>query len=200
MRKLTLAFVTTFGAMGTVALAGSPTFEPPVEAAVAAPVPVAAPVYAGGDWTGAYAGFQLGYGDVDTSGAASVTGDGLLYGLHGGYNYDFGRFVLGGELDYDFSDISLSGAGGDIDSVGRAKLKAGYDMGSTLLYATGGYAIADGTLGDGDGVFYGAGISYQVNPAWTVGGEILAHQFDDFNSTGIDIDVNTISARASYNF
>jgi len=130
-----------------------------------------------------------------------VTGpERLLYGVHGGYNQDFGRFVLGGELDYDFSDISLSGGAGDIDNISRAKVKAGYDLGSTLLYATAGIARADTDLGTDNGEFYGVGVNYQFSPAWTLGGEILAHQFEDFNATGTDIDVDTISLRASYNF
>jgi len=147
-----------------------------------------------------YAGFQLGAGDAETSGGTAATGDGLLYGVHGGYNQDFGRFVLGGELDYDFSDISLSGGAGDIDNISRAKVKAGYDLGSTLLYATAGIARADTDLGTDNGEFYGVGVNYQFSPAWTLGGEILAHQFEDFNATGTDIDVDTISLRASYNF
>lgn len=200
MKKLTLALASTFTVLGASAFAGSATFEPPVEAPVVAPVAVAAPVSTGGNWTGAYAGVQLGYGDVDTSGAASETGDGLLYGVHAGYNHDFGTFVLGGELDYDFADISLSGAGGDIDNVARAKLKAGYDMGSALVYLTGGYAAADASLGSDNGTFLGAGVDYKVSPDWTVGGEYLAHQFDDFDSTGIDLDVNTFKIKASYNF
>lgn len=200
MKKLGLILIPSLVASGT-ALAGSATYEAPMEPVVQVTQSATpAPISQGGNWTGAYGGFQLGYGDVETTGAATETGDDLLYGVHGGYNYDFGRFVLGGELDYDFSDISLSGAGGDIDSIGRAKLKAGYDLGSTLLYGTAGVAVADATLGNDNGTFYGVGVSYQMTPDWTVGGEVLAHQFDDFDGTGVDIEANTLSLRASYNF
>jgi len=144
MKHFTLVFASAFTALSTAAYAGSATFEPPVEAPIAAPVP--------------------------------------------------------GELDYDFSDISLSGGAGDIDNISRAKVKAGYDLGSTLLYATAGIARADTDLGTDNGEFYGVGVNYQFSPAWTLGGEILAHQFEDFNATGTDIDVDTISLRASYNF
>lgn len=185
---------------GTAALAGSATFEPAPAPVVAAPAP--APIIATGtDWTGAYAGFQLGYGDVDATGGSTASGDGLLYGVHAGYNYDFGQFVLGGELDYDFADISLSGGAGDIDSTARAKVRAGYDLGNTLLYVAGGFVQANtSALGDDDGYFYGVGADYRFNQNWTVGGELLAHKFDDFNSTGTDIDVNTFKVKASYNF
>lgn len=68
------------------------------------PAPVE--TYTGGDWTGFYAGGQLGYADIDGTGAAD--GSGGTYGVHGGYNYDFGQFVLGGEVDYDKLDIDLA--------------------------------------------------------------------------------------------
>lgn len=199
MRKLLLATTAATVGLSAAAFAGSPSFEPAPAPAVAAPAP--APVYnTGTDWTGAYAGFQLGYGDADASGGTTATGDGLLYGIHGGYNYDFGSFVLGGELDYNFSDIALSGGAGDIDNIGHAKLRAGYDLGNTLLYVAAGYAQIDTSFGDDNGTFYGVGADYRFNQNWTVGGELLAHQFDDINGTGTDLDLNTLNLKASYNF
>ncbi|MEO0381650.1 MAG: porin family protein, partial [Pseudomonadota bacterium] len=127
--------------------------------APAAPAPVAV-VPQGGDWTGGYAGVQLGYGDVDGTGAAD--GDDVLFGVHLGYDYDFGTFVLGGELDYDGGDIDLNGAA-TVDSVARLKLRAGYDFGPTLAYFTAGVADVDTSLGSESGEFYGIGAVYQIN-------------------------------------
>lgn len=64
--------------------------EAPV--AVPAPMPVAAPRF---DWTGAYAGAALGYGNMDIRGTDS--GSAVAGGLFAGYRWDFGNFVAGGE-------------------------------------------------------------------------------------------------------
>jgi len=125
--------------MGVPAFAGSlqdPVAEPPAPA-IPAPAP-ALPV--SGDWTGGYAGVQLGWGDVTTS--IGADGDDVLYGVHAGYQYDFGTFVLGGEVDYDFAEIDLNGAA-EVDSVARLKLRAGYDFGRTLGWFTAGIAEVD---------------------------------------------------------
>lgn len=170
--------------------------EPMVEPVMAAPV--VAPNL-GGDWTGFYTGLQLGYADVD--GVAGVgDGDSGTYGFHAGYDYDFGRFVLGGELDYDKADIDLS-SGAEVDSIARAKIKGGYDLGNTLVYATAGYARVDSSAGDDDGGFYGVGMSYKITDQYTVGAELLQHEFNDIGGTpGADADATTFTVRGSYRF
>ena len=185
--------------MGAPAFAGGTATPPP------APIIIAQPVLAPmGQWTGFYAGAQLGYGDVSTDGAATVGGDGALGGLHAGYRYDFGDFVFGGELDYDSADLELDAGAGSIDAITRLKLQAGYDLGSTLIYGTVGGASADANIGGVDrtdqGYLIGAGLAYDLGNNFTVGGEILYHQFDDFDSTGINVDVTTLTARVSYRF
>ncbi|MDC0656656.1 outer membrane beta-barrel protein [Leisingera sp. SS27] len=179
--------------MGSAAFAGN-LVEPVVEPAPA-PAPVA--VNEGGDWTGFYLGGQIGQLDADASNGAS--GDDAAYGIHGGYNYDFGRFVLGGELDYDATDLDLGG-GATVDSVARAKLKAGYDFGRVLAYVTGGVAEADSSLGSETGDFYGVGLAYQVTDQWQVGGEVLEHDFDQFGTSGVGADATSVSLRASFKF
>ena len=191
--------MTRIGSMAAIAAAlSTPAFagnleEPVVEPVPAAPVTV---VQTGTDWTGAYIGGQIGQLDADTSNGLS--GDDVSYGIHAGYNYDFGQFVLGGELDYDATDTDLGGA--TVDSVARAKVKAGYDFGPVLAYVTGGVAQVDTSVGDETGEFYGIGMAYRVNEQWTVGGEILEHDFDDLGGSGISADATTVSLRASYRF
>ena len=119
--------------------------------------------------------------------------------MHGGYNYDFGQFVLGGEVDYDKLDIDLGGAA-TADSVARLKLKAGYDLGKTMIYATAGAARADTSLGSENGDFYGLGVAYKVNDQFTMGGEVLEHSFDDIAGSGVGADATTFTLRGSYNF
>ena len=186
--KLASAAVLASSAFAGAAFAGSLS-EPVIEPVMTAPVP--APNL-GGDWTGFYTGLQLGYSEADTN--FGVDGDNGSYGFHAGYNYDFGRFVLGGELDYDKTDIDLDDAAGvtqgSIDSVARAKIKGGYDLGNTLIYATGGYARADTSIGDEDGAFYGIGMDYKITEQYSVGAELLEHKFDDVGGvSGADADV-----------
>ena len=47
---------------------------------------------------------------------------------------------------------------------------------------------------------YGLGFDYAVNDRWTVGGEVLQHQFDDFDATGNDFDATTLKAKVGLRF
>lgn len=190
---LTLTTVAALTAMP--ALAGSTT--PPAPDPVIAAPPPPPPVALGGDWGGFYGGVQLGNLDVDGTGAAD--GDDVTFGVHGGYNYDFGQFVLGGEIDYDFGDVDLGGAA-TVDSVARLKLRAGYDLGRTLLYATAGAARVDTSLGGETGEFLGLGVAYQVTDSLIIGGEVLEHRFDDIAGSGVDADATSITLRGSFRF
>lgn len=83
-----------------------------------------------------------------------------------------------------------------------ASKRAGYKVTSQgLLYGIGGFAEA-GTdnLGSDDGWFIGAGYEQIVAPNVSIGGEILYHEFNDFNSSGVDVDATTFQARAAYRF
>jgi outer membrane immunogenic protein len=185
----------------TPVLAGGPA-EPVPEPVI---TPVEEPVLpVSADWGGFYAGAQLGYGDVDSSGAG-LDGDGWLGGVHAGYRWDFGQFVAGAELDYDTADIDLGTAAGDsLDDVARLKFMAGTELGNSLLYATAGAARASATVGgtelSDDGWFIGAGVDVPVAGNWTVGGELLQHRFDDFDGSGVDLDATTLKAKVSLRF
>jgi outer membrane immunogenic protein len=177
--------------------------EPEPEIMAAAPVYVAPSA----DWTGFYAGAQLGYGDVNSTigdAEAGLDGNGMLGGVHAGYRWDFGQFVAGAEVDYDAADIELGDGLGSLDSVARLKLTGGADLGRSLVYGTVGVASADATVegvGLSDtGYFFGGGVDFAVNERWTVGGEVLQHQFDDFDGTGIDFDATTIKAKVALRF
>jgi opacity protein-like surface antigen len=186
-------------AVATPALAGGPTT--PVEEPVIVPAP--APVVMSSDWSGPYVGAQLGYGDIDSS-DGTLDGNGWLGGVHAGYLWDFGRFVAGTEIDYDTADINLGGDAGSLDDVARLKLIGGTELGNSLVYATAGAAWANATVGGADlsdqGWFIGAGVDVPVGGNWTVGGELLQHQFDDFDGSGVDLDATTLKAKVSLRF
>lgn len=177
----------------------------PVPAPVPVPAPAPAPVFTGSDWTGFYAGGQLGYGQLDSD-ALTEDPDGLLFGAHAGYLYDLGSWVIGGELDIDGTDIEDETADVALDTVTRAKLRVGYDAGNWLPYVTGGIAQARTSSGaaafdtDDTGAFGGLGVEYRLSDSLRVGGEVLQHQFEDYDGTGVDIDATTATARVSFQF
>lgn len=152
------------------------------------------------EWDGSYAGFQLGVASADTSGASSLSGDGITGGVHVGYGIEFGQYVLGGEVDYDTADLSLSGGAAEIDALGRIKVRAGAGVGPALIYGTVGIARADTTLGDEVGYFLGAGIGTDMGSGWIIGGEVLYHNFQDIDDSGIDADATTLGVRATFRF
>jgi len=154
------------------------------------------------NWTGFYAGGQLGYANVDTD-IANVDGDGFIGGLTAGYDYDLGNWVVGAALDYDWADVGLSNVPETtVDSIFRAKLRGGYKLGNGLLYATGGYAMADtNNLGDEDGYFVGAGYEHLITESISLGGEVLYHEFDGFNTVpNTNVEATTVQVRATFRF
>ncbi len=196
MKRLSVLLATT------AALAAGPALAGGIAAAPAEPVvvPEAAPLApAGPDWTGFYAGGQFGYASVDTS-LPGIDGDDAIGGLTLGYDYDFGQYVLGAGIDYDWADINIGGVA-DLENVLRLKLRGGYKFGNGLAYLVGGYAEADtDTLGSDDGYFIGAGYEHLVTENFSVGGEVLYHEFDNFGPTTVDVDATTVQIRGTFRF
>jgi outer membrane immunogenic protein len=104
--------------------------------------------------------------------------NGLVGGLHAGYNQQFGNFVLGvegdveyvnldGSQDYSYPQNGLPNATGTLelhsDWQGSARVRAGYAFDSTLLYATAGVAFANADL-----ITNGVGVS-AIHTGGTVG-------------------------------
>ena len=184
---------TAFAVLAAPVFAGSAeTPEPDPVISEPAPVVASSP-----DWTGFYAGGQIGYGDVDLSPGGS--GDDIIGGIVGGYDHDLGNgWVIGGGLDYDFAEISVGAI--DVEEVFRAKLRGGYKIGNGLIYGTGGYAWADTNVaGDDDGYFIGGGYEHFVTEKFTVGGEVLYHDFDNFTGT-TDVEATTVQLRGTFRF
>ena len=206
--KRILMLAVAGSAFALPAFAGNVVYEAPEEPVVAAPVPAPAPIY---DWSGPYVGAQIGYGfgefsnDID-----DFDSDGIIYGLHAGYLSDLGTWVIGGEIQADATelDIDTDEGSGSFDQIARLKLKAGYDLGQTLLYGTAGIAYAnfDGDDGafdvnlDDNGYVLGVGADYKITENWIGGLEYQYHMFNDFGEDGNDVDVQTIHARVSYQF
>jgi len=172
--------------------------EPVMTVAPAAPVAVAAPVVMTNDWSGFYAGAQVGFGQVEAElGDESIDEDLTSYGVQAGYLYDLGKFVVGGEAAY--GQLDVDGADDNADVL-RAGVIAGYDAGRFLPYVTAGYANLDTDGVDDDGYYYGAGVDYAVTSKVRVGVEYLEHKFDNFDNSDIDLTAKTTSLKVSYVF
>lgn len=142
-------------------------------------------------WTGFYAGLQAGYGWGGTDAvstalsngqaeAFSYNTSGAVGGVHAGYNWQSGNFVLGVETDLELSGIGGSGIGTgsgghvtNIDWLGSLRGRAGLVSGNTLFYLTGGLAYGgisvDRSAGAGFTPFIGAS---DWKTGWTLGGGI----------------------------
>ena len=109
--------------------------------------PTPYPIYS---WIGPYLGVNLGYqwGSAAQSGANP---SGIMGGIQGGYNWQMGQFVFGGETDLQFSDANDRFAAWKFSNpwFGTLRGRAGYAMNNVLLYATFGLAYGSGTIETG---------------------------------------------------
>ena len=141
MKTLTATAVAMFAAVP--AIAGN--VAPPV-IAPAPTMPAPAPV---SDWTGFYAGVNGAVGIVNP-GATTYWGG----GVHAGYLYDSGDFVVGGELSYNYVAAPAN------DHLFGADLILGYDAGMVMPHVTlGGSYLVNPNL---FGVSAGAGLSVKA--------------------------------------
>lgn len=202
MKKFILAAVASVAATG--AIAGG--YVAPVEPAPVAPI-VEAPVMDASNWQGFYAGLQYGQGGADLKGFGESVdlGDFDAYGVHAGYNHAFGKFILGGELDYNKADIERADDKGDLV---RLRARAGYDMGRFLPYVSLGAARVSADVDGADlsetGISYGVGAEYLVTEKFSVGLEYTRNDFSDVLEdeigSGADLDTDLVQVRASYRF
>lgn len=212
MKKLALT-ASILAAASTSAFAADVVYEEP-----APYTPPVATVY---DWTGVYVGIQGGYVwttltdplDVDedfdggTLGAlvgANWQNGNIVFGVEGDINYTWN------ENDYLFGNTAVE-VGTDWSGSLRARL--GYAMDRTLLYATGGLALANGyvnVVGVGEesetltGWTIGAGIEHAFTDTWTARLEYRYSDYgsDDFGLGVGDFDVSdhTVRVGMSYKF
>jgi outer membrane immunogenic protein len=177
---LSAAFA-TFAAFGS---AHAGFLDPPPAYPVPSPAypvksPGASAVY---DWTGFYVGINGGgsWGRVPwtsdpdgTAGTATVS-SGLVGGTIGYNAQNLGRFVFGGEFDFDWRGINAAippascapGCEFKSDWLSTARLRFGYTFDRFLPYVTGGVSIADVTQ---DIVGQPFGVAKSVSFNWTAG-------------------------------
>lgn len=209
--RLLVAATLVAGLTSTTAFAADVvTEEPP------APVAEAAPVFT---WTGGYVGIQGGYlwteGDLFDAELFQAFGnsfDGGILGGYVGYNWQVGgSFVLGAEADInavwnDETFLFDNGSSLEIgnDYLASVRLRAGYAINRTLLFATGGVAFTDITADVIDEFGFKVGEASENFTGWTVGAGVeqaftdnligrLEYRFYDFDtdSLGVVDDIGT---------
>jgi len=168
----------------------------PVDLPPLAP-PVSAPIYS---WAGIYMGINAGYGASRLSAdylSGSQSGSGWIAGGQLGVNYQFGVFVLGFEVDEQWSNqrttYNLSGitVTDEVVAFGTARVRGGVAMDRVLLYLTGGGAYVARNVAipttsvsvQGAGFVGGAGVEGLITPNITLRAEYLYLQTLDETST-----------------
>ena len=168
----------------------------PAEPVIQEPAPQTMPPSFTRDWTGAYGGLRLGFGET----GRTASGDGAIGGLHLGYLQDFGGFAAGVEGSFDVTGIS-TGVAGDLQQVARLGARGGVTTGDLFFFGTAGGAQARvGGLGNDTGWFGGVGVEYALDDNWRLGGEVLYHDFGNFNGSGNNVSATTAQLRATFRF
>ena len=156
-----------------------------------APAP-AMPVFVSMNWTGFYVGAQLGYSwdsqkvcEFNAAGALTASGcrkpgaDGMVGGLHAGYNYQFGQIVMGLEGDIEATSkkgrvapwpVAGTSYAAKTDWQGSLRGRVGYAFDRALLYVTGGVAFANAKHTYVDAVVPVSVRTDSTRVGWTLGG------------------------------
>ena len=177
-------------------------------------------------WTGAYIGLNAGFGTSNfnvPAGNTSFNTSGALGGVHGGYNWQTGAFVLGVEADYDAASLGKTTTSNgvtakmNVSALASVRARAGVAFNRALLFATLGYGWtpasmtfvnpAAGSISNtNSGVVFGGGLEYKFTRNFSLRGEVL-----HYNSTGnwnvgagtsakLNTPANAFRAGASYHF
>lgn len=162
--------------------------------------PIALPTVNAASWTGCGVGVGAAYRDAEFSagGPGNIGVDGQSLGGRFLCDMQAGNFVIGLNVDYDalFGDINTTLGGNGVWSVGG---RVGPLINSsTLLFASGGWTLADTKGGDMDGWYIGGGIETKLpnSPLYLV----LEYQHRVYDLTdiggppGVDFEVDVIRA------
>jgi outer membrane immunogenic protein len=170
--------------------------EPPVPAAPMEQPPL-------NTWSGPYAGISLGYGfsgRTETP-ATDIDTDGFIGGAFGGYNFQNGMFVFGGEVDLNYAGLKGDALGTESRSGIDGSLRARLGVAATdnvLIYGTAGGAAQSLKIEDAFGsdrntlLGWTAGAGVDVKVTENVFGRV-EYRYTDFGST----DFNTGSGSQS---
>lgn len=163
-------------------------------------------------WSGFYAGLNAGYGwNVGTSRyydpafgyvGGSKTG-GFAGGLQGGYNYQFGMFLIGAEADIQYAAVGNKGgsfggryyAGNEDGYYGTIRARLGVAFDRALVFGTGGFAYGDIGGNRAYDPVYGINRDSGTNGGWTLGGGVEYAVMDNLTAKveGMYVNLDTKS-------
>lgn len=179
-----------------------------------APAAVYDPVF---NWTGLYVGIQGGYAwiNADVPGLGDEDFDGGVFGAYAGANWQHGDWVFGieGDVAYTWTENTYFGVyDAGTDWQGSIRGRVGYAIDRTLIYGTGGLAIANAYI-EGPGID-----ESDTMTGWTVGAGVehaftdnligrVEYRYTDFGDIGIDgivddidVDQHTLRVGIAYKF
>lgn len=158
------------------------------------------------NWSAPYIGISGGYGwlrDVDRSFAPALrsSGDDVVVGAHAGYLHQFGAFVVGAEAEYMRLGINFEGFPIDVDDAVSAKARAGFAFDRLLLTGHAGASYITTNIGLKDwGWVAGAGADYLLSENVAAGVSWDHMQFNRFDGTLIDGQIDLVKARVDFRF
>ncbi len=171
------------------------------------------PPAAGYNWSGAYAGLNVGYewGKITNSAGAPR---GLEGGLQAGYNWQSGQFVFGGETDLQVTGADDTFAPWKFSNpwFGTLRARVGYAVNNILLYGTAGlaYGQVKGSLFGLDeskthvGWAGGVGAEVGLTPNWSAKVEYLYMDLSNraYSITGVSngYEANLVRFGLNYHF
>jgi outer membrane immunogenic protein len=172
-------------------------------------VPYAAvPPYPTYNWIGPYIGVNLGY-QWGSANGSNAHPSGIMGGVQGGYNWQIGQLVLGGETDLQLSDANDRFAAWKFSNpwFGTVRGRVGYAMNNVMLYATFGLAYGGGSVELGGfkdsnthvGWAGGGGMEVGLTPNWSAKAEYLFVDLSDqhyvlFGNTGFESSIFRLGA------
>ena len=152
------------------------------------------------DWSGLYAGINIGAGETALPAAYSFNN----VGAHLGYNHDLGNFVLGVNLSHDVVNFEPE-ALVSRSSATYLMARVGYDLDDWMPYI--GIGVSKNSFVDeptGTSVSdalrgYEIGVTYRINDTMNVGLGHIRMQSDDFDGLS-ELELNTTRLSVSYSF
>ncbi len=195
------------GAAGAAGVAGAADLPP--SNYYTAPAP-----YLANSWAGPYLGATLGYewGEVSNN---PTKPSGAAGGLEGGFNWQHGNFVYGGEADIDLSAAEDTVAPWQFSNpwFGTLRGRAGVAIGNVLLFGTAGLAYGELTADTAAnlsesrtsfGWVAGGGAEVGFAPHWSAKAEWLYLDLSDraYSVTGANngLAANLLRLGVNYHF
>lgn len=143
------------------------------------------------DWSGGYAGVQLGGGKLNTTAGNDTA---LVGGAHAGYLMQRGAFVAGPEVSIDWTGMEVGAT--DVNAMAHGKVRAGVAIDNMIVTGSVGYGHAFAGNQGGGGIALGAGADMAITEKVIGGAE---YQYTKIGGPS-DARTHTLRSRLSYKF